>query len=119
MDTKLLVSSGLIPIEDRPYEVVERKGLGHPDTLADGLAEAISNEYSKYCLDKYGAVLHHNVDKISIIGGLVDIDFGKGRVQKSPTIILNGRMSESFKGKKINIILVLGRVIKIFYCGFF
>ena len=25
-----------------PFEVVERKGLGHPDTLADGISETIS-----------------------------------------------------------------------------
>lgn len=112
MGTKLLVTSGLSSIEDRPYEVVERKGLGHPDTLADGLAEAISNEYSRYCLDNYGAILHHNVDKISFIGGLVDIGFGKGKLQKSPTVILNGRMSESFEGKKIDIKKLQERVLK-------
>ena len=29
---------------DYPVEIVERKGLGHPDTLADSLAEVISIE---------------------------------------------------------------------------
>jgi S-adenosylmethionine synthetase len=38
-------------------EVVERKGSGHPDTLADGVAEAISRAYSRYCLDAFGAIL--------------------------------------------------------------
>lgn len=34
------------------YDIVERKGKGHPDTLADSLAEFLSNEYSKYTLNK-------------------------------------------------------------------
>ncbi len=51
-------------------EIVERKGLGHPDTLADGLAESISNAFSQLTMKKFGAVLHHNVDKLMIGGGL-------------------------------------------------
>ena len=31
---------------DAHVEVVERKGLGHPDTLADALAERMSVAYS-------------------------------------------------------------------------
>lgn len=30
------------PVADRRVEVVERKGLGHPDTLCDALVEAIA-----------------------------------------------------------------------------
>jgi S-adenosylmethionine synthetase len=32
-----------------PAEIVERKGLGHPGTLADALAERLSVAYSRYC----------------------------------------------------------------------
>jgi S-adenosylmethionine synthetase len=32
---------------------VERKGIGHPDTLADGLAERLSFVYSKYTKEKF------------------------------------------------------------------
>ena len=30
------------PVEGQKIEIVERKGLGHPDSLCDGIAEAIS-----------------------------------------------------------------------------
>ncbi|MET7278839.1 methionine adenosyltransferase [Kribbella sp. NPDC005582] len=45
--------------------IVERKGIGHPDTLADHLAERLSRAYSRYTLDHFGAVLHHNFDKLA------------------------------------------------------
>ena len=55
-------------LENSVFEIVERKGLGHPDSLADGLANAISVSYSKHCLKNFGYVLHHNVDKLYIGG---------------------------------------------------
>lgn len=66
--------------QDNPFEVVERKGIGHPDTVADAVAEKISVEYSKYCLEHFGAVLHHNVDKFAALGGLVEVDWGKAEM---------------------------------------
>ena len=51
------------------FEFVERKGEGHPDTLADGLAEHLSVKYSNYTLKNFGAVLHHNFDKVGLLGG--------------------------------------------------
>lgn len=88
----------------RYLEIVERKGLGHPDTLADGMAEAISNAYSKYCLKHFGAIPHHNVDKTMIIGGQFDsTSFGKARMIEPIEIMLNGRMSTSFGNEQIDI----------------
>ncbi|RLF26679.1 MAG: hypothetical protein DRN14_06460, partial [Thermoplasmata archaeon] len=55
------------PLKSLDTEIVERKGLGHPDSVADGIAEAISRELSKFYLRKYGRILHHNVDKLLIV----------------------------------------------------
>jgi S-adenosylmethionine synthetase len=44
-------------------EIVERKGIGHPDTIADALAERLSVALSRLYLERFGAILHHNVDK--------------------------------------------------------
>lgn len=92
----LIIQNNLIPMDKQPYEAVERKGIGHPDTLADGVAEAISIDYSKYCLKKFGAVLHHHFDKTLFMGGRAKIDFGIGKMQKPFRLIINGRVSESF-----------------------
>jgi len=84
------------------FEVVERKGIGHPDTLADGIAESISLDYSNYCKQRFGVILHHNLDKIMLIGGLGKFGFGVGRMVKPWRLILNGRLSEKFGDKKID-----------------
>lgn len=93
--------SSLISMEDRPFEIVERKGIGHPDTLADGVAEAISLEYSAYCLKNFGIILHQTLDKIMFIGGLGKFGFGVGEMIKPWRLILNGRLTQEFAGQEI------------------
>lgn len=77
-------------------EFVERKGVGHPDTLSDALAERLSANYSKYTLDKFGAVLHHNFDKVGLLGGASFVKFGEGKITEPIRILLNGRASVKF-----------------------
>ena len=89
--------------ESRDFEVVERKGLGHPDTLADALAELVSIEYSKYCLNNFGCVLHHNVDKLYIGAGLFENSFGVSKMIKPIRVVVNGRMSSNFGDFPINL----------------
>ncbi len=84
-------------------EFVERKGIGHPDTLADALAEKLSAEYSKFTLKNYGAILHHNFDKVGLLGGASYVSFGKGYLTKPIRILLNGRASTKFAKEKIPI----------------
>lgn len=60
----------------QPVDIVERKGLGHPDTLADALAERMSVAYSRHCLGRFGAVLHHNLDKLPWLPGLILSQWG-------------------------------------------
>ncbi|MDG7049427.1 MAG: methionine adenosyltransferase, partial [Nitrososphaerota archaeon] len=50
-------------------EFVERKGAGHPDTVCDRASEELSMALSRYYLDNFGRVLHHNVDKCVLVGG--------------------------------------------------
>ena len=35
------------------FELVERKGVGHPDTICDAIAERASSSYSKYCIETF------------------------------------------------------------------
>ena len=76
-----------------PYEVVERKGLGHPDTLADGISEAISRTLCRHYLEESGQILHHNVDKVLIIAGQSAPRFGGGSILKPPSVVVGGRAS--------------------------
>lgn len=84
-------------------EIVERKGIGHPDTIADALANECSRKYSLACLEKYGAVLHHNIDKFYFGGGWVFNDFG--HIDKKKPIIarVNGRISKGVGNDNIDV----------------
>lgn len=93
-------------------EIVERKGIGHPDTVADAIAEKISIEYSKYCKKNFGAILHHNVDKVVVMGGLTEFKWGKGKMIKPVRVLVNGRMSTSFGGNKIPIHEIEEKAVK-------
>lgn len=78
------------------YDVVERKGIGHPDTLADALAEELSVKYSLYTRNKFGAILHHNFDKVALLGGSSYVSFGKGYMTSPIKVLVNGRVSTKF-----------------------
>jgi S-adenosylmethionine synthetase len=93
---ELIVEDMNAPPGERPVEVVERKGLGHPDTICDALAEEVSRALSRHYLERFGQVLHHNVDKILLCGGSATPRFGGGEVTAPIEIILAGRATNSF-----------------------
>ena len=66
-------------IEEEPVEICEHKGIGHPDTLTDGACEAVSRNLSLAYLERYGRILHHNVDKGLLIAGKSAPRFGGGK----------------------------------------
>ncbi len=89
------------PIEEQVIEIVERKGIGHPDSLADGMAEAMSRELSKEYIRRFGAVLHHNTDETQIVAGRSNPQFGGGEVIEPIYVLLVGRATKYFNGEYI------------------
>jgi S-adenosylmethionine synthetase len=89
------------PVNNQEIEIVERKGLGHPDTICDALAERLSAELCKIYYEKFGFVLHHNVDKNLLVGGSAVPKFGGGEVKEPIEIFLSGRAIKEYKGEKI------------------
>ncbi len=88
-------------IDDMPVEIVERKEKGHPDSLCDGIAERISVEYSKWCLENLGVILHHNFDKVQLVAGEADATYGYGEMIKPIRIQIAGRGLPSYQGKRV------------------
>lgn len=78
-------------IEDRPVEIVERKGIGHPDSICDGIAERVSVEYTRWCQEHLGAPLHHNFDKVQLVAGETYVTYGKAMLLKPIRIQIAGR----------------------------
>lgn len=90
-------------IGGKKIEYVERKGMGHPDSLIDGIVDATSVALSKQYLDSFGSILHHNVDKGLIIGGAAKVGFGHGEITKKIEVIVTGRAIEFIDGKKVDV----------------
>lgn len=90
-------------MDDLPLEVVERKGLGHPDTICDLLTERISFDLGNYYLKTCGQVLHYNVDKALLVGGQSQPEFGGGRILEPAKLYLGDRATTSFDGNKLNL----------------
>ena len=78
-------------VEEYEVELVERKGLGHPDYISDAAAEVASRALSRYYLERYGRILHHNLDKVLLVGGQAAPRFGGGEVLHPIYIIVSGR----------------------------
>ena len=90
-------------ITENYFELVERKGLGHPDSIIDGVMEEISKELCKRYIEEFGTILHHNVDKGLIVGGEAHVKFGGGEIIKPAEMILAGRAVYSVEGRDINV----------------
>lgn len=84
-----------------PMELVERKGLGHPDSLCDALAENLSRSLSRAYLERFGVILHHNVDKALLRGGAARAAFRGGEILEPIEIYLAGRATLELKGARI------------------
>ena len=89
------------PVADRRIELVERKGIGHPDTLCDGIAESVMRALSKEYLDRFGGILHHNTDEAQLVAGRSDPQFGGGNVVQPIYILIVGRATKEFEGESI------------------
>ncbi|MCD6381161.1 MAG: methionine adenosyltransferase [Candidatus Odinarchaeota archaeon] len=83
-------SKEVLPSE-RKFEIVERKGLGHPDTICDSIVEEVSVNLSKYYLEEFGTILHHNIDKGTLVGGASEPIFGGGEILEPIYLLIVGR----------------------------
>lgn len=90
---KNIVVEGLanVPVEAQRVEIIERKGLGHPDTICDKLMNQISINLSQEYLKRVGAVLHHNTDKSLLAAGEVEYKFGGGTIVKPMLLVMGDR----------------------------
>jgi S-adenosylmethionine synthetase len=86
---------------EQGVEAAERKGSGHPDTLCDYITEGISRALSEYYLSEFGCVMHHNVDKALLVGGVSEPAFGGGRVVEPIEVIVAGRAVKYLGGKPL------------------
>jgi S-adenosylmethionine synthetase len=79
------------PVSRRRLELVERKGLGHPDTICDALVEAISVALNRMYLERLGAIAHYNIDKALLVAGQCMKAFGSGAMSRPMQLYVGDR----------------------------
>ncbi len=89
------------PVARRRVELVERKGLGHPDTICDSLVEAISIGLNGMYLERAGAILHYNIDKALLIAGQCAKGFGWGEITRPMELIVGDRATFEIDGRRL------------------
>ena len=90
-----------VPAPLREIEIVERKGIGHPDSVSDALAETVSRALCKMYKKEVGTVLHHNTDETQIAAGKAAPRFGGGTIIDPTYILLVGRATTDVTVNKV------------------
>jgi len=98
---QLTISTLKSEYSSQSVEIVERKGVGHPDTMCDALAEELSRSLCQFYIDNFGLVMHHNVDKALLWGGSSRPKFGGGKIIAPMEIFIAGRATCEYKGIKV------------------
>jgi S-adenosylmethionine synthetase len=88
-------------VVEQEVEIVERKGTGHPDFICDSIMESISVALSREYTERFGTVLHHNIDKGLLAAGRAEITFGHGRMLTPIELIIGDRATFIAGGKRI------------------
>jgi len=86
-------------VEDQAVEIVERKGLGHPDSICDGIAEAVSRALAREYVERFGTVLHYNTDETQLVAGDAAPAFGGGEVLEPIYLLITGRATKEYRGE--------------------
>jgi len=101
------------PTEEQFIELVERKGLGHPDSICDAIADsaslALCHEYKK----NFGKILHHNLDKIMLVAGESHAEIGGGAVAQPMRIIFGDRATANYLNKHIDVENIVTKAAKV------
>lgn len=96
---------------EQAVEMVERKGVGHPDSICDAALEAASVALSREYIKTFGQVMHHNIDKGLLIAGQVKKGFGFGKVLKPMELIIGDRATFSVGRKSVPVVDIVTEAV--------
>jgi S-adenosylmethionine synthetase len=88
---------------DLAVEIVERKGLGHPDTLCDSIMERVAQRLARMYQERTGAVRHFNCDKALLVAGGARHRFGGGSITEPMRLFMGDRATQSFRGESLGV----------------
>lgn len=97
----IIESLSSTPVEEQQVELVERKGVGHPDSICDAIMEEISVALCKSYMENFGRIMHHNIDKGLLVAGVTEPRMGGGKVIEPMRLVFGDRATSEWKGKSV------------------
>ncbi|MGH2458360.1 MAG: methionine adenosyltransferase [Chloroflexota bacterium] len=85
-------------VGEQPIEIVERKGIGHPDSICDGIMERAAVALAKEYRRRLGCVVHFNLDKGLLAAGSAERWFGGGRLVAPMRLVFGDRATYRWSG---------------------
>lgn len=92
-----------VPAGRQEVELVERKGVGHPDSICDAIMEAVSVALSQAYIEHAGRVLHHNIDKGLLVAGQTTPALGGGTVDAPMRLIFGDRATTRWNDQHVDV----------------
>ena len=92
-------TSSALPVEEQQTELVERKGLAHPDTMCDSIMEAVCIALCREYIERFGRILHHNIDKGMLVAGRTLPQPGGGKIIEPMKIVFGDRATYTYRGE--------------------
>ena len=92
-----------VPVEEHQVELVERKGLGHPDSICDAIMEEVSVALCRAYVETFGRIMHHNLDKGLLVAGITEPKMGGGKIVEPMRLIFGDRAISEWMGKQVPI----------------
>jgi S-adenosylmethionine synthetase len=87
--------------ERQMVEIVERKGIGHPDSICDEIMECAAVQLARTYQQRLGTIVHFNLDKGLLAAGAAERWFGGGRITAPMRIIFGDRATFDWNGTPI------------------
>lgn len=102
-------------VKDQDVEIVERKGLGHPDSITDLVMNDVSVALSREYKRRFGAILHHNIDKGLLVAGETEARFGGGLMKRPMLFVFGDRATYQVGGEEIPIEEITTQTAKLWF----
>lgn len=93
--------SEAVPMDQQPFELVERKGIGHPDTICDAIMEAVCIDLCREYNSRFGHICHHNIDKGLLVAGRSLPKTGGGMILEPMKLIFGDRATYTCNGQLV------------------
>lgn len=97
---------------EREFEFVERKGVGHPDSVCDGAMEAAAVALSRAYIKRFGQVLHYNLDKALLVAGRTTPRLGGGRVDAPMRLVIGDRATDFWRGERVPVAEIVDDAVR-------